>query len=145
MDDALYLDIETTGLSPHHSGITVIGALYRDVFHQWVWPQAVDGLRRLMKQATIVVTYNGRRFDVPFLRHHLSNLPEPRAHVDLRYVASHLGVTGGQKAIEEHLRLRRPKAIDGIEGADAIVLWCDAVYGAWLLHIWSSARGPATR
>lgn len=129
LDDALYLDIETTGLSPHHSGVTVIGALYRDVFHQWVWPQAIDGLRRLMKQATVVVTYNGRRFDVPFLRHHLDDVPEPRAHVDLRYVASHLGVTGGQKAVEEHLKLRRPKAVDGLEGADAIVLWCDAVYG----------------
>lgn len=129
LDDTLYLDIETTGLSPHHSGVTVIGALYRDVFHQWVWPQPIDGLRRLLKDAKVVVTYNGRRFDVPFLRHHLPKFPEPRAHVDLRYVAAQLGVTGGQKAIEQHLKLARPRAVDGLDGPDAIVLWCDAIYG----------------
>jgi uncharacterized protein YprB with RNaseH-like and TPR domain/predicted nuclease with RNAse H fold len=129
LDEALYLDIETTGLSPHHSAVTVIGALYRDVFHQWVWPQSIDGLRRLLKEAKLVVTYNGRRFDVPFLRHHLPNLPSPRAHVDLRYVAAQLGVTGGQKAIEQRLKLRRPKSVDGLDGPDAIVLWCDAIYG----------------
>lgn len=129
LDDALYLDIETTGLSPHHSGVTVIGALYKGTFHQWVWPQATDGLRRLLAEAALVVTYNGRRFDVPFLQHHMTGLPQPRAHVDLRYVASHLGYTGGQKAVEDHLKLKRPKAINGLEGADAVALWCDAVYG----------------
>lgn len=129
LQDALYLDIETTGLSPHHSGVTVIGALYKDVFHQWVWPQATDGLRRLLAEAPLVVTYNGRRFDVPFLEHHMVEIPRPRAHVDLRYVASHFGYTGGQKAVEDHLKLRRPKAVDGLEGVDAVVLWCGAVYG----------------
>jgi predicted nuclease with RNAse H fold len=129
LDEALYLDIETTGLSPYHCGVTVIGALFKGVFHQWVWPQALDGLWRLLSEAELVVTYNGRRFDVPFLQHHMAMLPMPRAHVDLRYVASHLGITGGQKAVEEHLKLRRPKAVDGLDGFDAVVLWCDAVYG----------------
>jgi uncharacterized protein YprB with RNaseH-like and TPR domain/predicted nuclease with RNAse H fold len=127
--DALYLDIETTGLSPHHSGITVIGALFRGEFHQWVWPQAVDGLRRLLLEAELVVTFNGRRFDVPFLRQHLSGLPAPRAHVDLLYVTRRLGISGGQKAVEEHLRLSRPSLAEGIDGHDAINLWSEAVYG----------------
>lgn len=129
LEQALYLDIETTGLSPYHSGVTVIGALFENTFHQWVWPQKIDGLARLLKAAPLVVTYNGRRFDVPFLQQHMPALPEPRAHVDLRYIAARLGISGGQKAVEEHLKLRRPREVDGLDGADAVALWCDAVYG----------------
>jgi uncharacterized protein YprB with RNaseH-like and TPR domain len=44
LNDALYLDIETTGLSRNFCQITVIGVLYRGRFHQWVWPTATTTL-----------------------------------------------------------------------------------------------------
>jgi uncharacterized protein YprB with RNaseH-like and TPR domain/predicted nuclease with RNAse H fold len=127
--DPLFLDIETTGLSHHHNQVTVIGALFRGSFYQWVWPENLDGLRRLIIDAQVVVTYNGRRFDIPFLLRQLKEFPSPRAHVDLRYIADARGYSGGQKAVENSFALRRPAGVEGVDGFEAVSLWCETVYG----------------
>ena len=62
IDDALFLDIETTGLSREHHYTTVIGALFRGQFHQWAWPQSPKVLAELVEQAAVVITFNGARF-----------------------------------------------------------------------------------
>jgi uncharacterized protein YprB with RNaseH-like and TPR domain/predicted nuclease with RNAse H fold len=127
--DPVFLDIETTGLSPHHNQVTVIGALCRGAFYQWVWPENLDGLRRLIEDAQVVVTYNGRRFDIPFLLRQLPGFPAPRAHVDLRYIADAFGFSGGQKAVESSFALRRPASVVDVDGFEAVALWCETVYG----------------
>jgi uncharacterized protein YprB with RNaseH-like and TPR domain/predicted nuclease with RNAse H fold len=129
LDDALYLDIETTGLSRIYSQITVIGALQRNRFHQWVWPQRLDGLAELLEAAPIVVTFNGVRFDLPFLQAHLPMLPQPRAHIDLMPIAGACDATGGQKLIERHFDLTRDEGIREMDGLEAVLLWSRAVYG----------------
>src|SRR2546426_4956244 len=45
LKDALYLDIESTGLSRHHHYVTVIGAPYQGRFYQWVWSEPLDELK----------------------------------------------------------------------------------------------------
>jgi uncharacterized protein YprB with RNaseH-like and TPR domain/predicted nuclease with RNAse H fold len=127
--DTLYLDIETTGLSRQLHDLTVVGALYRNSFYQWVWPDALDGLAQLLSEAALVVTFNGSRFDLPFLWHHVPALPAPRLHIDLRYIAARAGLAGGQKVVETALGLARADDARGISGADAIALWCRALYG----------------
>ena len=129
LSDALFLDIETTGLSLHHNQVTVVGALFRGAFYQWVWPENLDGLRRLVEEARVVVTYNGRRFDIPFLLQQLRGFPNPHAHVDLRYIADSLGFSGGQKAVESSFALRRPASVVDVDGFEAVALWCETVYG----------------
>src|SRR5205807_2323081 len=74
LDAALFLDIETTGLSIRHCYVTVIGALYQREFYQWVWGDSLDGLAELLASAPLVVTFNGARFDLPFLAEHLPKL-----------------------------------------------------------------------
>ena len=129
LDAALYLDIETTGLTKDLNYVTVIGALKGNRFYQWVWPEPLDLLKELIHQAPLVVTFNGARFDIPFLRHQAAEIPAPRAHVDLLYLARAAGHAGGQKGVEEQLGLTRPAEVQGIKGKEAVALWCNALCG----------------
>jgi uncharacterized protein YprB with RNaseH-like and TPR domain/predicted nuclease with RNAse H fold len=126
---ALYLDIETTGLTKDLNYMTVVGALHGNRFYQWVWPEPLDLLTELIRQSPLVVTFNGARFDIPFLRHQAAEIPAPRAHVDLLYLARAAGHAGGQKEVEEQLGLTRPVEVQGLEGKEAVALWCNALCG----------------
>ncbi len=127
--EALFLDIETTGLSSELHYATVIGALYQGKFHQWVWPQPLDELRELLQSARILVTFNGRRFDVPFLQTHVPDLSFPEAHIDLLYIANAAALKGGQKVVEELLGLKRDEGIRDLSGREAVLAWCSGLYG----------------
>ncbi len=129
LHEPLYLDIETTGLSSELNNVTVIGALRGQEFYQWVWPEPLDDLWELMADATLVVTFNGRRFDLPFLEHHFPACPAVAAHVDLMYLTGKLRIPGGQKGAEKRFGLARPDSVDEVYGAVAVALWAQALYG----------------
>jgi uncharacterized protein YprB with RNaseH-like and TPR domain/predicted nuclease with RNAse H fold/adenylate kinase family enzyme len=129
MREALFLDIETTGLSVDLHYITIVGALYEGKFYQWAWPEPLTELATLVHSAPLVVTFNGQRFDIPFLRAKTSLIPMPRAHIDLLYTARAAGFKGGQKVLEEELGLRRDRDIRAIDGAEAVTCWCRGLYG----------------
>jgi uncharacterized protein YprB with RNaseH-like and TPR domain/predicted nuclease with RNAse H fold/adenylate kinase family enzyme len=126
--EALYLDIETTGLSRDLHYMTVVGALYGGRFFQWVWPERLEDLGELIERAPLIVTFNGRRFDVPFLCSQ-AFLPAPPAHIDLLDVARAAGLTGGQKEVEKQLGLPRDREVADVDGPQAVALWCRALYG----------------
>ncbi len=128
-ENALFLDIETTGLSREIHYATVIGALFRRRFYQWVWPEPLDKLAELLEIAPLVITFNGKRFDLPFLRRHAPALPAPRAHLDLLPVVRGAGFKGGQKEVEAFLGLQRDSSIRDYGGAEAVMAWCGALYG----------------
>ena len=69
----------------------------------------------------VIVTYNGRCFDVPVLRRNLG-LSLPQAHIDLRCVLSALGIKGGLKSCEKRFGIDRGE-LDGVDGYFAVVLW----------------------
>ena len=127
--DSLFLDIETTGLSSELHYATVVGALYQGILHQWVWPQPLDELREILQSAKVLVTFNGRRFDIPFLQSHISDLAFPAAHIDLLYIANAAAMKGGQKAIEQGLGLTRDENIRDLSGKEAVLAWCSGLYG----------------
>ncbi len=129
IDRALFLDIETTGLSREHHYVTVIGAQYEGVFHQWTWPQSVARFSELLEEASAVITFNGSRFDIPFLNRQLPLLGRRKAHIDLRQVAHAAGMRGGQKEIEKKCGLRRGIDIAEYDGEKAVFSWCAALYG----------------
>ena len=124
LHEALYLDIKTTGLSIDLHYITVVGTLYGGKFYQWTWPEALDELSSLIQAAPLVVTFNGQRFDLPFLKAKSPILPSPRAHVDLLYIARAAGLPGGQKVAERELGLVRDDDVRAINGAEAVACWC---------------------
>ena len=129
INDALFLDIETTGLSRDHHYITVIGALYHGRFFQWVWSQGLEGLAELLAEASVVITFNGARFDLPFIRDQLPHLPTPKAHIDLLYSARAAGFQGGQKELERSLGFCRTDDLAEFDGLAAVGAWCAGLYG----------------
>lgn len=119
---ALLLDVETTGLSRYYDSITLVGWEHRGHYHAHVAGDDPGPLRRALREASALVTFNGKLFDVPFLRQEFPELEMPPVHVDLRFAARRLGLTGGQKAIETELAAATRDGVDG-DGAAAVILW----------------------
>ena len=122
-----YLDIETTGLSPWYSEITVVGihlcGNFDNQFIQLVGEDITeDSLLEALKGIRIIYTYNGSRFDLPFIYCHLGiNLAQSFTHRDLMYDCWRYNLYGGFKAVERQLGIeRRLKEINGYE---AVRLW----------------------
>ncbi|WP_449409271.1 ribonuclease H-like domain-containing protein [Methylobacterium komagatae] len=119
---ALLLDVETTGLSRHYDSITLVGWEYGGHYHVHIAGDDPEPLRRALRSAGALVTFNGKLFDVPFLRQEFPGLQLPPRHVDLRFAARRLGLTGGQKAIEARIGAVTRHGVEG-DGAAAVILW----------------------
>ena len=126
-DTEAYLDIETTGLSPWGSEITVIGIhLCRgdDVeMVQLVGMEiTADSLLESLDGVDILYTYNGSRFDLPFIHTQLGiNLAELFAHRDLMYDCWRNRLRGGLKGVEKQLGINRN--LPDMNGYQAVRLW----------------------
>ena len=117
-----YLDIETTGLGAQEAMVTVIG-LYDGARSQvYVHGQNLEQFVTDIDAFTLLVTYNGKQFDLPFLRTKLG-IPLNQAHIDLRYPLAALGYKGGLKKIEKRMGLERPGLVSQLDGWCAVVLW----------------------
>ncbi len=123
MDRALFLDIETTGLSAHYDQVTMIGALSGGEPALFVNGVNLDQFPAYVARFPLLVTFNGSQFDVPFLRTHFPDARLDQAHIDLRFVLGSLGYRGGLKAVERTLGLARDPAIQDVDGFEAVRLW----------------------
>jgi uncharacterized protein len=122
-----YLDIETTGLSPDFSEITVVGIYLtngnQDRFVQLVGEKVTAAaILEALEGVTTLYTYNGRRFDIPFIHARCGvNLESECRHTDLMNHCWNNRLFGGLKAVERQLGIvRRIKEVDGFE---AVRLW----------------------
>jgi uncharacterized protein YprB with RNaseH-like and TPR domain len=122
-----YLDIETTGLSPEYSEITVLGIyLCGDRENRLI--QLVgdtitpESILESIKGVSHLYTYNGSRFDLPFIHSRKGiNLCSYLQHHDLMFQCWENKLFGGLKKVENILGIdRRLKEVDGLE---AIRLW----------------------
>jgi uncharacterized protein YprB with RNaseH-like and TPR domain len=123
-DDTVYLDIETTGLS-RRNAITVVGLARGGRFKALVRGQDLSR-RRLASEldgARMIVTFNGASFDLPMLRYQYPVPGLDLPHLDLRYLARRVGLTGGLKRIERDLGLERDREFAMMTGKDAVHLW----------------------
>lgn len=119
----LFLDIETTGLSRYYDYITLVGWCYQGQYNAFIRGDDEGNLRHALHDAKVVVTYNGSLFDLPFLRDKCPDIPIPGVHVDLRFLAKRVDLTGGQKTIEEKLGFKRPIEVKDVKGEAAPLLW----------------------
>ncbi|HJY84545.1 MAG TPA: ribonuclease H-like domain-containing protein, partial [Candidatus Binatia bacterium] len=78
-----YLDIETSGVTTGMSTITVIGLYDGEQPRVYVQGQNLFRFVEEIEEFTLLVTYNGKLFDLPFIRRELG-LPLQQAHIDLR-------------------------------------------------------------
>lgn len=122
-----YLDIETTGLSPSYSEITVIGIYiysgYDTRFVQLVGKDVtVNNLLEVLEGVSIIYTYNGSRFDLPFIYCRLgTDLAKLFCHRDLMYDCWRNNLYGGFKRVEVQLGIER--RLKEVDGSEAVRLW----------------------
>lgn len=122
-----YLDIETTGLSCAEDAITVIGIYLTDgISHRFV--QMVgeeitrESLLEALANADVIYTYNGSRFDLPFIESALNvDLTRHCHHHDLMWDCWRNNLYGGFKAVESRLGIVRE--LKGVDGREAVKLW----------------------
>ncbi|NQW16374.1 MAG: ribonuclease H-like domain-containing protein [Chloroflexi bacterium] len=128
IDDSAFLDIETTGLSPGDSVVTMVGVLDRTGFTAYIRGKNLAELPGAISKNKLIVTFNGASFDLPFLKSEFrttgqDDLFDHAAHLDLRYAMRKAGYTGGLKRIEQMLGVGRETALSKLSGRDAITLW----------------------
>jgi hypothetical protein len=117
-----YLDIETTGAVAGMSYITVVGIYDGNQPRVYVRGNNLGRFAAEIDKFSLLVTYNGKLFDLPFLRQELG-IPLAHAHIDLRYPLAALGYTGGLKKIERTLGLEREGPLALLDGWCAVRLW----------------------
>ena len=121
----VFLDIESTGLSKFYDHVTLIGWSTGSRYEVLIDPTGTSQLDQRLSAQSIVVTFNGTLFDLPFLANRFNTDWSGVAHVDLRYLAKRVGLTGGQKKIEATIGFDREASLEGISGAEAAGLWFD--------------------
>ena len=119
----VYLDIETTGLSRYYETITTISLYDGQSIFYYVKDQNLDNFPVDIKQYSVIVTYNGKSFDIPFIERYFG-IQLNQAHIDLRYILASLGYKGGLKSCETQLGFHRGDLTD-IDGFFAVLLWND--------------------
>jgi len=119
----LYLDIETTGWSLGRHAVTVVGVYDGRRKRSFVQGENLEALPAAVRRAKLLVTFNGSRFDLPFLRKAFPRFGLGLIHMDLLHPLRRLGFAGGLKSIEAEMGISRSDETTGLRGIDAIRLW----------------------
>jgi len=118
-----FIDIETTGLSKHRNKITTIGLFDGQDSKVYIRGKNLDKFTEDIKDYSMIVTFNGRCFDIPFIKAKYPEVEFDQLHVDLRFLMYELGYKGGLKKIEKDLGIARDDEIEGVDGYEAVRLW----------------------
>ena len=121
-ENACFFDIETTGLDPDRSVVTTLS--YHQAGETTTLVRGDDltaeNVQAMVDDASVLVSFNGIRFDQPFLESSFATTVEV-PHLDLMYPCRTVGLTGGLKRIERDIALERDRP--DISGRDAVRLW----------------------
>ncbi len=117
-----YIDIETTGLDNYRDKITTIALYDGENIKHYVNGINLDDFKKDIFDYKVIVTYNGKSFDVPFIESFF-NIEIPHCHLDLRYILKDLGYSGGLKSCEKQLGVNRDDDLDGMDGFMAVLIW----------------------
>ncbi|MBV0902266.1 ribonuclease H-like domain-containing protein [Haloarcula salina] len=121
-DRACFFDIETTGLDQDRNQVTTV-SFYQDGDTETLVAGddlTSETLRAAFDGADLLVTFNGKRFDVPFLEANF-DVDLDRPHLDLMYTCKKIGLSGGLKQVERDIGIERDRP--DISGRDAVRLW----------------------
>jgi len=121
--ETAFLDIETTSLSPFEGIVTVVTVYGGGRSRTFVAGEDLEELPAYVRRFGVLVTFNGSRFDVPFLRVAFPTFVPPPVHIDLRFVLYRLGLAGGLKRIEATVGVGDRTGVEGVDGLQAVRLW----------------------
>ncbi len=114
---ACFLDIETD----ERMRITCVSTQMNCQSSTFLRGRNLDDFLDVLHKAELVVSFNGKRFDMPIIRR-TYGLTEVPAQIDLMEEARHYGFSGGLKKIEDMIGFCRTPS-KGMNGVDAINLW----------------------
>lgn len=120
--ETCFFDIETTGLDKTKNKVTTVSFHRNGETTTLVRGKDLtrENLKQEMFKSKILVSFNGKRFDQPFLEHNF-NLNIQNPHIDLMYCCKNIGLEGGLKKIEKDLNVERE--LEDIDGREAVKLW----------------------
>ena len=122
-----YLDIETTGLSKYENDITVIGIYLVNACDEKLIQLVGDDINDVnlvdaLAGVETIYTYNGSRFDIPFIDSRVKvDISALYHHHDLMYDCWKANLYGGLKSVEQQLGIARE--LQGVGGFEAVMLW----------------------
>jgi uncharacterized protein YprB with RNaseH-like and TPR domain len=122
-----YIDIETTGLTYTASEITVVGIYLcrgdATDFVQLIGRDiTAEAILEALEGVEVIYTYNGSRFDLPFIQSQLGiDLTLLFHHRDLMYDCWGKNLYGGLKGVEKQLGVTRN--LPDMNGFEAVKLW----------------------
>jgi uncharacterized protein len=118
LERIVYLDIETYGVKDHRVAII---ALSDGVHVRLLNGFCVDRslIEPILNDAEAIVTYNGSRFDLPYLTR-AYHLRTDAFVIDLEPLARRAGYIGGLKHIETQLGIERARTL---RSGDPLALW----------------------
>lgn len=117
-----FIDIETTGLDQQNNTVTTV-SIHQDGSTETLvqgHDLTADQLQARIDNACLLVTFNGSRFDLPFLRKSFDVTFE-RPHVDLMFLARRVGYSCTLSELEQQFGISRDSP--DISGKDAVRLW----------------------
>ncbi len=122
---ALYLDIETTGLSAHEGQVTIVGLYRQGRLRTLVGGDdlTLGAIQEELDQADLLITFFGSVFDIPYLQTCFKGLRMSIPHFDLCFAARRVGLQGGLKHIERELDIARDADLLTLDGMEAVRLW----------------------
>ncbi len=122
---ALYLDIETTGLSAREGQVTIIGLHRQGRMRTLIQGHSLtrEILQEELDQADLLITFFGTVFDIPYLQTCFKGLRVSIPHFDLCFAARRVGLQGGLKRIERELDITREADLLQLDGLEAVRLW----------------------
>lgn len=116
----LFYDIETDGTG-RGAAITCVTTLRAGRIRTFVRGRDLEGFLDDWAAAGILVGFNSKRFDTPFVLKEFG-LTAPPPQIDLMDEAAHYGFRGGLKTIEKNIGFVRSD-ISCANGADAVETW----------------------
>ena len=117
-----YIDIETNGRSHTAGGeITTICLWDGEDLKTYVQGENLREFRDEIFDYSLLVTYNGSSFDLPFISEWFG-IELPHAHIDLRHILASVGLKGGLKSCEQQVGIERGD-LAGVDGMYAVYLW----------------------
>jgi hypothetical protein len=121
LDHIAYLDIETTGLSPHSSHITTIAVYDGKKVHDFVRGDNLHDFHDFISKFPAITTFYGKSFDIPFIKHEMG-INFNQIHFDVCFLLRRLQIKGGLKKIERRFGISRG-ALGDLDGYTAVLLW----------------------
>lgn len=122
-ENACFYDIETTGLDKQRNKVTTVSFYRNGESKTLVRGQdlTAENLQKEIFESDIFVSFNGKRFDQPFLEHNF-DVSFDKPHIDLMYPCKRIGLSGGLKPIEKEVGIARDD-VEDVEGREAVRLW----------------------